>query len=328
MTPNFKIKADNEDVTNMIKEHFISASIVDSVGFESDTLTIELDDSDLDLAPPRKGVELAVELGYKGNLRQMGVFAVDTSNFSGFPGKLTISAKAANYSASATNPGLGNKLKAYESRSWDSATLGSIITEIAGEAGYEASITSSMAAKTIEHIDQVNESNASFLVRLVERFGGFFKPSNRTVYVFESEQSAEHINYKGAINSYDCPSSERNNYSGVRTYWYDQDAAEKKPVTSGEEPYKDIPEPQSNEAEAREVVDAELKKLNREAILPTITMVGNNQCLAGATIALSGISAPKPAMEGTWKITQATHRFDDNGYTTELKLEVPHADDE
>ncbi|MFM9587188.1 hypothetical protein, partial [Streptomyces caniscabiei] len=65
MRPQFRVFADDRDITSRIAERLIEMTITDEAGFQSDALTISVDDADGVLAVPRKGARLAVHLGYE-----------------------------------------------------------------------------------------------------------------------------------------------------------------------------------------------------------------------------------------------------------------------
>lgn len=90
MQPVFKILANNDNVTELIKERLIRLSITDEIGFVSDAATIVIDNHDDQVEVPARGAELEVYLGYDVDaLVKMGKFMVDEVNF---PGRRTKSA--------------------------------------------------------------------------------------------------------------------------------------------------------------------------------------------------------------------------------------------
>ena len=68
IAPTWQIIANKADITAQISEHFVSLTLTDAVGLESDMLDITLDDSDPDkpLLIPPEGAELELYLGYDG----------------------------------------------------------------------------------------------------------------------------------------------------------------------------------------------------------------------------------------------------------------------
>ena len=53
MTPDFQILADRQDVTQAIRSRFISLTITDEAGLQSDSLEIKIDDRDSTLEMPQ-----------------------------------------------------------------------------------------------------------------------------------------------------------------------------------------------------------------------------------------------------------------------------------
>lgn len=84
MQPVFKILANNDNVTELIKERLIRLSITDEIGFVSDAATIVIDNHDDQVEVPARGAELEVYLGYDVDaLVKMGKFMVDEVELSG-----------------------------------------------------------------------------------------------------------------------------------------------------------------------------------------------------------------------------------------------------
>ena len=91
MQPVFKILANNDNVTELIKERLIRLSITDEIGFVSDAATIVIDNHDDQVEVPARGAELEVYLGYDVDaLVKMGKILWSTK--SNFPGRRTKSA--------------------------------------------------------------------------------------------------------------------------------------------------------------------------------------------------------------------------------------------
>ena len=94
MTPDFRILADSQDITDRIRDRLLSLRVTDEAGIKSDTVEIKLDDRDALIAWPEHGAELEVLLGYqKSGLTRMGLYVVDEVEHGGPPNALTIRAK-------------------------------------------------------------------------------------------------------------------------------------------------------------------------------------------------------------------------------------------
>lgn len=97
-TPAYSLSIDGVDITGKLKEKLISLTLTDNRGFEADQINIELDDSEGNLKLPRRGVSLAVALGWKDTgVIDKGTFVVDEIGHAGAPDVLTITARSADF---------------------------------------------------------------------------------------------------------------------------------------------------------------------------------------------------------------------------------------
>ncbi|KTR46276.1 late control protein D, partial [Pantoea ananatis] len=162
-TPAFRLTMEGEDVTQTIQKRLISMTLTDNRGFEADQLDIELDDTDGQLQLPRRGVALSLSLGWKGEaLFPKGTYTVDEIEHSGTPDRLTLRARSADFRET---------LNTKREKSWHQTTVGDMVKEIAGRHKLQMALGDDMAKMTIDHLDQTNESDASFLMRLAKQCG-------------------------------------------------------------------------------------------------------------------------------------------------------------
>jgi len=69
---------------------------------------------------------------------------------------------------------------------------------------------------------------------------------------------------------------------------------------------------------ATAVAAGRAKRLERQSIRLTMELMGNNQLLAGAYVAVQKLDS---IWNGTYRIRQAQHRYDEHGYQTKIVLE-------
>ena len=78
MRPIFRILADQQDITDTIRDRLLSLRITDEAGNQSDTVELQLDDRDAKIQWPSHGAELEISLGAGENqLTRMGLYIVD-----------------------------------------------------------------------------------------------------------------------------------------------------------------------------------------------------------------------------------------------------------
>ncbi|VTP60526.1 Phage protein D [Serratia rubidaea] len=179
IAPDFIITLDDKDITASIAPRLISLKLKDVSGFAADSLSIILDDSDGQLIMPRRGALLTLYIGWQGSaLFGHGSFVIDTITHTGAPDQLTISANSADFRRS---------LNQLRSQSYSDIALGDIIKQISERNQLRApNVDTGLSEITIPHIDQTNESDLQFLVRLATLNGAkvslrfqrisFFKP--------------------------------------------------------------------------------------------------------------------------------------------------------
>lgn len=109
---------------------------------------------------PRRGVELSPALGWKGEaLFLKGTYTVDEIEHSGMPDRLTLRARSTNSRQT---------LNTKREKSWHQISVGEMVREIAGRHKLKMAVGEDMAKMAVDHIDQTNEPDASFLMRLAK----------------------------------------------------------------------------------------------------------------------------------------------------------------
>lgn len=162
LAPDFMLWIGSKDVTPNLRERMVSLSLTDNRGFEADTLSITLDDSDGLLQLPQRGTVVSLFLGWVGQLHNKGDYTVDQVSHSGAPDVLTITARSVDFRG---------ELNKARDVSYHDATLGSILTQIAQRCGLILQMAEGFAGIKIDHIDQTHETDPSFVTRLAKRYG-------------------------------------------------------------------------------------------------------------------------------------------------------------
>lgn len=221
-TADYKLIIDDDNVTSAIKGRLMSLTLTDNRGLEADQLDIELDDSDGKLALPAKGVEIKLWLGWQGSpLTYKGSYNVDEVSHSGAPDVLTITARSADLADSGLNT--------QRERAWHAVNVSHIITTIADEVDLTPVISKDLASQVVDHIDQTNESNISFLTRLAEQFDALAAVKDSKL-IFKSRASGLSASGKTLDpltitrdkgDNHHFSVADRSNYEGVKTFYND-----------------------------------------------------------------------------------------------------------
>ncbi len=180
MQPVFKILANNDNVTELIKERLIRLSITDEIGFVSDVATIVIDNHDDQVEVPARGAELEVYLGYDVDaLVKMGKFMVDEVELSGPPNQISITARS---SDTFEKSNLGS-IVSPKSRSWHNITFPDMVAAIAKENKLSPLVSPRLEGIIVDHIDQTEESDLAFLNRVAQTVDSYVKPADGKLIV-------------------------------------------------------------------------------------------------------------------------------------------------
>lgn len=328
LKPEYRLSANNRDITDTIRDRFQSLSYSDEAGLASDTLTITLADDQPDdpIEIPSTGAELELFLGYDGQLDRMGLFVVDEVELSGWPGIMTISAKAAPFEKST---GGKNTLQSQKTRSWKRGTiLGDMVSKIAGDHGLQPACAPSLRGISLPHIDQSDESDMHLLVRVGKKYDAVVKPADGKLVLAKhgegksaSGKALSPVTVTGAeTTAYSLKLSRKEASGKVVAAWHATKKAKRQVVEMGEgEPVRRIRTQFSTREQAVAAVRAELDKRQRAEATVTIDGPGRTDLMAEVPLTLSGF---RGGVDGNWTIKRATHALDSTGgYTTNIEAE-------
>lgn len=230
LTPAAELTIDGRRFGTQAMSRIISISLTDKRGFEADELTIELDDHDGSLAIPKTGSKITLKLGYQETgLVEKGEYLVSEFTASGSPDILSITARAAD---------LAEALAEQVEKSWHKQTLYQIIETIAKKHKYEYIISKDYQNNKIEHIDQTNESDASFMSRLAEQYDAIATVKNGKLLFIPAGESQTASGQpilpttitRASGDSHNFTYSSSNSYQAVRAYYTDKKTGQKKEV--------------------------------------------------------------------------------------------------
>ena len=328
----------------VLDERIMSLEMTDNRGFEADELTITVDDSDGQLQLPPRGAELSVSLGWRGEaLVYKGVFIVDEVAHSGPPDTMTITARSADFR---------DEFNVKREVSWHDVTVERVVSAIARRYGLKPIISESLMGLEIDHADQTQESDMSFLTRMAEMLGAiatvkngsllFILPGGGVSASGEALPSFAITRSSGDRHSFRI--ADRDAYTGVRAYWLDLEFGKKKKVTvKKRKPEKKKVERSSDrEGDYLDGEDGNVyvlrKTYNNEMAAKRAAAAKWQQLKRGAaefTLTLAyGRADLYPEMHGTvtgfktdidnqdWIIARASHSIDGNGFTTRLEFEA------
>ncbi len=364
-TPKFKIELlpDNnqqsnsdqrEDLTSLFDARLISMIITDNRGFESDTIEMQLNDADGKLKLPKRKAKLAVTLGWSQiqatnkdsddniigpNIKN--VFLIDEVEHSGTPDLMTIRGRSAQNT---------EELEEKKEQSYENITLGDLIAIIAKRNNLAYRFDKDIGASQIFHMDQTQESDISFLTRMVDEAGGVVTVKNDIMLVFKKGKG---LTVGGKIippaiikresgDKHRFFTSERTGYTGVQTYWYDYANPTKNPhkiiyksqidksqiVLNGKnEKIKIIRYVYANKQSAEKAAESELNKIKQGTAQFTIELAkGRPDLFTEMPVIVEGF---KTEIDSTnWTIIQCVHTLNRSaGFKTTVHLEIKLKDE-
>ncbi|MCL0015435.1 MULTISPECIES: phage late control D family protein [unclassified Providencia] len=351
LTPAFVLAAGGENINSLIQERLMSLTMTDNRGFEADQLDIELDDSDGQLALPKRGETLSLHLGWKNEpLIYKGTFTVDEVEHSGVPDKLTIRGRSADFR---------DTLNVKREQSYHQKTLGDIVRTLAERNKLKAVIDEKLDKIKLVHIDQTNESDGSFLTRVAKSEGAIVAVKNGNLLFMKQGQGLTatgqpiqtmHIN-RSVGDGHRFTLADRGAYTGVIANWLDtREPKKKKAVTvkrkrKSKQPTKpaELKEKQgeylageqgnvltlshtyATKENAARAAKANWEKIQRGVASFSIQLaVGRADLYPEMPVTVSGF---KPEIDNAdWTLTRVVHSLNGSGFTTVLELEVKISD--
>jgi hypothetical protein len=332
--PAYRVTVDGTDISGRIRPRLISLTLTDNRGFEADTVELALDDSDGQLALPPRGATLQVWLGWQGQpLVDKGTYTIDELEHSGAPDQLSIRGKAAD---------LRGSLNQQREQSYHGITLGDIIKTLAGRHGLEPCCHPDWAAELLDHLDQQNESDASFLTRLAKDYDAIatvkhgkllFIPAGMGQSATGNPLPPVVITRQGG-DGHRFAVADRNAYTGVVAYWQDNGKAKKEAVELNRKPdgsnellvgsednVKTLRHVYASKRNAQRAARAEWERLQRGVAEFTLTLArGRPELFPERPVTVRGFKSQID--QAQWILTQVVHSLDDSGYLNRLQLEV------
>ena len=352
--PQWKVVIDGADITHKIKPRLMSLTLTDNRGFDADQVELQLDDSDGFLTMPRRGATMRVWIGWKGApLIDKGSFTVDELEHAGAPDTLTITGRSVDFRES---------LNVKKERSFHGKKLSEIIDTLAKNNGLFSVISTSLKDEVIDHIDQTNESDAAFLVRLAKMFDTIpTVKDGRLLFVraglaltATGKAMPQVVITRSSGDQHRFSVADRDAYTGVVAYWHDKKQAEKKTVklkrrkrktvTTTEPEVVDTTTPKAVVKQNELLIGSDenvkhlryiyaTQKYAERAAKAHWQRLQRGVAEFSITLAMGRpelitelpitVKGFKPQIdEGSWLSTKVIHTINDSGYTSQLELEV------
>lgn len=335
--PDYRLIADEEDVTEVLSSRLMSLTLTDNKGFEADSLTLTFDDSDGQVTLPSRGVKIKLAIGWKGEpLFVKGTFIINRVEHSGAPDKITVIASSAD---------VCKTLNTRQNRSWHKTTVGAVVEKIASDNNLEAELGRGTADRPVEHLDQTNESDASFLMRLARMFGATASVKDGHLLFFLMGQgiTASGIPLPLVTLSRQDGDAHRfwlddvSSYSGVQAHWLDTQNPKKESTIKADRQQnasgnvwlegKDenvlvLNRIYASQSDAQRAAKVQLERLQRGTVSFSLILAeGRADLFTEMPVKVVGF---KPPIDGaSWTISNLQHSLSPvSGFTTSITLDV------
>ncbi|MBD5164581.1 phage late control D family protein [Helicobacter sp.] len=307
-TPDFKILANEKDVTAHIAKNLIELSFKDEAGIVSDEITLSVYGA---FKRPKYKDKLKLWLGYKeSGLWYCGSFAVQSSERT--ESSTTITATGVDFSSG---------LKKRKNRAWEKLSLKEIVERIAKE--HDLSAVADFGEIKIAYAGQHDRSDLTFLQKFAKDFDAIFNVKDNQIVFLRKENESKSIIPKSSISLSECSSyrikySNKTLYGSCKAIWHDTKENKIKEVIVGSDEGEQIRLEQSfkNAAEALAKAKAKLERAKCGIVSGSLEIYGT--CVfAGGILSLSNAGEDS----GEYRIKSVHHSLSADSFTTSVEFE-------
>ncbi|EMC0835938.1 TPA: phage baseplate assembly protein V [Escherichia coli] len=239
-------------------------------------------------------------------------------------------------------------------KSWHKTTVGEVVKEIAARHKLKMALGKDLSDKPVEHIDQTNESDGSFLMRLARQYGAIASVKNGNLLFIRQGQGKSASGKPLPVititredgDSHRFTLADRGAYTGVIASWLHTREPAKKESTAVKRKRrtkKQKKEPEAkqgdylvgtdenvlvlnrtyaNRSNAERAAKMQWERLQRGVASFSLQLAeGRADLYTEMPVKVSGFK--QLIDDAEWTITTLTHTVSpDNGFTTSLELEV------
>lgn len=322
-TPVLKLTADSKPLNDQVMARIMTLSVTDNKNLDADELTLTLDDHDGALALPKRGVKLQCWLGFEdAGIHDMGIYIVDSSEWSGTPDTISIRAKSADFKSS---------LKSGHSQSYHNKTLGEIAETVAKRQQLTLSIKPELVSINVGHVDQTDESDIHLLTRLCHQYGAVVNIKHGKLLIFTANANVSASGHPLDLTVITRQTGDQfrysvedrqSDYDNVATSYQDKKTASRKTVdTNGKKTKtKKLKGTYKNKEAATAAAHAESKRIKDQQAKFSISPAYAYPAVSTESpITLQGYKAEIDALK--WTVDKAVHSYSKSGgLTTQLDL--------
>lgn len=236
---------------------------------------------------------------------------------------------------------MSGPIRSPKTRSWDGVTLGDLARAIAAEHRLAPIVDPELAQIALGHIDQTAESDLALLTRLALHYDAIAKPAGDTLVIARRGAAkaatgqampmitllpAQIVEWRyrhsarrpgGQGKSESGAQSPPISSGGVKAYYWDFAAGERREVTVGKPPYTEIRHVYPSREKALAAAQSGQKTGQRSQGELSLTLPGDARLAAETRLRV----ALRPGIPTDWIIARAEHRLSAQGYVTQLECQ-------
>ncbi len=318
--PYLYVEINNKDVSAYITPYLISFVYIDNDGLqkdESDDVEIELEDSTgfFRENPPARGDSLKVKFGYIDQVRNAGVFFIDSFDYRSSRGGDTFTIKA-------LAKDVKSSYRTIKTTAFENTTLKKVAEDIAKRHGYTLDFAGEDIA--FKRLTQQEKRDMEFLSELCRKYGYICKVVNKKLVIRSlNERLSDKTLYvltRQHILEFSFSASSLYE-AGIEVIYHDP---QKKAVTQSKEKAqvkaggdtKKINVRVESKAQAEKIARAQKILNEMKEVKARLTCVGMPSLHAGGNVEVKGFGV----FDRVYYIARAEHRISRQGYITELEL--------
>lgn len=316
------------DITNDIAPYILSFTYNDNRSGEADSITVDLEDSHgLFLGDwfPKRNSTITVSIratdwNQSGDTQVLkcGIFEIDEIEAS--QGKVSIKG--------ISSPVTFGGRRETVTKTWEKVQLKNIAKDIAAKSGLELNYTA-VENPEFNRIDQTQESNLQFLMRLVHKSGLAIKIVDGKISIYneiDAEKDSASLAISrtgGSVLGWNFKTQSFNTYKSCKVDYLNPD--DKALISAEATEPDDMPSGQvlkintrvESQAEADTLAKSKLRDANKREITGGLDLFGDMRLLDGIVVQVKDFGT----FDGKYRIASSTHNVTEGGYTTHVELE-------
>lgn len=318
--PYLYVEINNRDVSAYITPFLVEFAYIDNDGLqkdESDDVEITVEDSQgfFRNNPPARGSSLKVKFGYVEQIRNAGVFFIDSFEYSSSRGGDIFRIKALSKDVKAS-------YRTIKTTAFENTTLRKIAEEVAKKQGYQLDFAGEDIA--FKRLTQQEKRDMQFLAELCKLYGYTCKVSNKKLVIRSlSERLGEKTLYvltRQHILDFSFEASSLYE-SGIEVVYFDPQKKDttkdqKKADIKASGDVKKVNVRVENKKQAEQISKAQKIMNEMKEVKARLRCVGIPGLYAGGNIEIKDFGV----FDRVYYIARAEHRVSRQGYTTELEL--------